>query len=217
MRYGNDAVPREQLEMGELVDALDRIRQRMTSYNIAPTQTEPVVLLRDSALVVEDMRWGWPNAAPGGRDHINARAETVHQLRTFASAFLYQRCLVRVDGWYEWKDGQPYLIYEPGGSWLAGLWKPIASAAPAYLVITKEASAHLAPIHHRMPAILTPEEALTWLDPRARPDQLRALLSPTPHPEVHFHPVTRNVGRNGYNHPDAIQPVEVAEQGVLAL
>jgi putative SOS response-associated peptidase YedK len=60
---------------------------------------------------------------------INARAEMVAQKPSFRSAFKKRRCIVPVDGFFEWKrDGkqkQPYLFSLADG-WLlplAGLWE----------------------------------------------------------------------------------------------
>ena len=63
---------------------------------------------------------------------INARAETLSQKPSFKEPFRHKRCIIPVNGFYEWKkDGKhkiPYWIYPNGknrdGNFfaLAGIW-----------------------------------------------------------------------------------------------
>ena len=65
----------------------------------------------------------------GGRKPINAKSETVARLPTFRDAYQKRRCILPVDGFYEWratKQGkQPYAIAlkdrSPFG--IAALWE----------------------------------------------------------------------------------------------
>mgnify|MGYP000504084191 CR=1 FL=1 len=98
-------------------------------YNIAPTQEIAAVrLLRDEErreLVL--MRWGlvpyWADDPSIGSRMINARSGSVADKPAFRSAFARRRCLVLVDGFYEWqqhgvpKGGkkQPYRIRRRDG------------------------------------------------------------------------------------------------------
>ena len=66
------------------------------------------------------MRWGlipyWCTDPAGGRKPINAKCETVRNLPTFRDAYRKRRCIVPVDGFFEWKAikgqraKQPYAI-----------------------------------------------------------------------------------------------------------
>ena len=85
------------------------------SWNVAPTNT--ALLVRGAEL--ETGRWGMP--APWGRRGnivINARAETVSSRPMFSEAFARRRCIVPVDGYYEWQKvgggKQPWFISEIG-------------------------------------------------------------------------------------------------------
>ena len=80
-------------------------------YNIAPTQSVPIVrqvAAREMVLV----RWGlvpsWASDLSIGYKLINARSETAASKPSFRSAFKQRRCLVVADGLYEWqKQGNP--------------------------------------------------------------------------------------------------------------
>ena len=165
-------------------------------YNIAPTQHAPVVLMRDGRRRLESLRWGlipsWAKDASIGSRMINARAETAATSNAFRSAFRSRRCLAPATGFYEWKKGQgggrkvPYHFTMQSGAplALAGLWEvwsPPGSAAPvhSFTIITTCANALVAPVHDRMPVILSPDAYARWLDPDTpNPADLAALLVP---------------------------------------
>jgi putative SOS response-associated peptidase YedK len=66
------------------------------------------------------MRWGlipyWCEDPKGGRKPINAKCETVRMLPSFREAYRKRRCILPVDGFFEWKAikgqkaKQPYAI-----------------------------------------------------------------------------------------------------------
>ena len=83
-------------------------------YNIAPTQTVPVIRqhpkepVRDLSL----MRWGlipsWAKDSSVAASMINARAETASTKPAFRDAVKSRRCLIPADGFYEWmRTGKP--------------------------------------------------------------------------------------------------------------
>jgi putative SOS response-associated peptidase YedK len=103
-------------------------------YNIAPTDQIPIVRIdpRDGEREVTMARWElipfWMKEKPRV-PHINARAETVHELPLFREGFAKRRCLIPATGFYEWQqraDGkQPYRFVrkdlEPFA--FAGIWE----------------------------------------------------------------------------------------------
>ena len=104
-------------------------------YNIAPHQNVAVVRAEQQQRRLSMLRWGllpaWTKDVKMAARLINARCETAHVKPSFRAAFQARRCLVPVDGFYEWKraDGgtkQPYRIHmRDGGLFaLAGLWEP---------------------------------------------------------------------------------------------
>src|SRR6056297_491364 len=104
-------------------------------YNAAPSQSLPVVTDADPD-TIQRMEWGLVPSWAGDRSdhgHINARAETLAEKRSFADAYESRRCLVPADGMYEWveRDGdkQPYRVALPDDELfaMAGLyerWEP---------------------------------------------------------------------------------------------
>jgi len=116
-------------------------------YNVAPSSMVPCVRVPygETKPVLENLKWGlipsWAKEPKIGFKLANARAETVAELPSFRSAFKKQRCLVPIDGFYEWNQAtqpkQPYYFSlkskEP--FYLAGLWEfwqPPTGAGSSY-------------------------------------------------------------------------------------
>ncbi len=155
-------------------------REYRPRYNLAPTDKTFIVLPEK----LTTARWGF--RAPSGPAVINARAETLAErplfkdaLQSLRPAELAERgrCLIPADGFYEWQQGQPVWFHRPDGRLLlmAGLYQVEPDGELAFTIITTAANSLVAPIHNRMPALLTPAAAIAWLA-RPRPD----LLSPAP-------------------------------------
>jgi putative SOS response-associated peptidase YedK len=124
-----------------IVEGLDvsdsRTRKVPPRYNAAPSQELLVIREnhRTGKRSLDLIKWGLiPHGCQdptGGRKPINAKAETVAELRTFRDAFAQRRCIVPVDGFFEWRAikgaraKQPYAIAMKDGSpfGLAGLWE----------------------------------------------------------------------------------------------
>jgi len=163
-------------------------------YNIAPTDPHVIVTQPHEERIVQVARWGL--VPPSARDsrqaarHINARAETLTARPAYRSAFEARRCLVPADGFYEWSGPkqarQPHWFHAAGGELLllAGLfetwWPAPGQPQVTFTIVTTEANVVMAPVHDRMPVILSDEQADTWLYPRASMAELRPLLAPPP-------------------------------------
>lgn len=146
-------------------------------YNIAPTQ-EVVTILQNGSAHLAQLRWGlipsWAKDETIGSRMINARAETLAEKPSFKGLLRSKRCLVLADGFYEWKkengsktpmyitmkSGEPFAFAGLWDSWKSPDGEPIRSCT----IITTEPNDVVAPIHDRMPAILTPEGREIWLD-----------------------------------------------------
>jgi putative SOS response-associated peptidase YedK len=154
------------------------------------------------------MRWGlipnWTKAAePGvpakGKPLFNARADRAATAPSFRDAVKKRRCLVPMDGWYEWVvEGdptargkavrQPFYLSNADGSrlYMAGLWSvwhdPAQRAVPPLLsctILTIDAVGDLARIHDRMPLPMPREHWAAWLDP-GHPAPRELLETPRP-------------------------------------
>jgi putative SOS response-associated peptidase YedK len=203
--------------------ALERPR-----YNLAPTQLMPVVI-NDGERMLDAYRWGlipsWAKEAAIGNKLINARGETVAEKPSFRSALKRRRCLALVDGWFEWKQSTkpktPYLFRRKDGRPMAfaGLWEEWTAPDTGELIrtctlITTGPNPLMAPIHDRMPVILSPEAQELWLRPEPQEASvLQPLLVPNENEPLEAWEVARVV-----NSPmnDVVACVErVASQSTL--
>ena len=75
------------------------------NYNVAPTQTVPVIYQDERINILDRFHWGlvpfWAKDTKIGSSLINARAETVETKPAFRAAFKRRRCLIPANGFYE--------------------------------------------------------------------------------------------------------------------
>jgi putative SOS response-associated peptidase YedK len=170
----------------KVLDLPDLVRR----YNIAPTQMSPIVVAAGRAREVRMGRWGlvppWSRDLSLGGRMINAAAETIEDTPAFREPFQTQRCLVPVNGYFEWQTRgsrkQPYRIALRSGALLAlaGLWNRWAPEAgepvDTFAIITTRANKLLADVNERMPVIIAPADHQRWLT--ASTQTARRLLVP---------------------------------------
>lgn len=210
------------------------------NYNVAPTSTVMTVVKRhdhdhpddDPRLRVRAMRWGlvppWAKEVGKGPLLFNARAETAPEKSSFRAAAKSKRCLVPMDGWYEWQKGPPdakgkptkvpYYMSPKDGTrlFMAGLWSvwrpkdagPDGDPLLSCSILTTDAVGDLREVHDRMPLIMPFDEWDAWLNPdgTAPPDlwqpPSRAVADAIDIREVA--PLVNRVGNNG---PELLAPV----------
>ncbi|MBC8403309.1 MAG: SOS response-associated peptidase [Candidatus Marinimicrobia bacterium] len=190
------------------------------SYNIAPTQTSPI-LIDDGIRRVELMRWGlipsWSKDMSFGARMINARAETLLEKPSFHNLVPNRRCVVITDGYYEWRKEisgkQPYYIHHPDGRLLpmAGLWDKWSNQEGkqvlSYTVITTKPQSELAFIHDRMPVILHRENLDQWLQTANNPAQTVLPLLQSYRGMLEAYTVSKMVNSPANNSPACTQPL----------
>ena len=197
------------------------------SWNVAPTDPLPVVRYdeKEHQRSLEVMRWGlvpfWAKDIKVGFANINAKAEGIESKPAFGKAFERRRCLVPVDGFYEWKktgtDKRPYTIglADRGIMALAGLWENWHSPADewvrSFAIITTRPNELCAELHNRMPVVLKPDLWPAWLGERQVPVRdLKAMLAPCPSEDMICWPVSPRVGNVKNNDPSLIEPIPAA-------
>jgi putative SOS response-associated peptidase YedK len=162
----------------------------------------------------------WAKDPKIGSSLINARAETVAEKPAFRSALRKKRCLIAVDGFYEWqavagqKTKQPYYIgvKDVPAFAFAGLaehWtSPEGAPVQTCTIITTTANSLMQPIHQRMPVILDPVDYDRWLDPEKQdPSDVLPLLQPFPADRMRAVPVSTLVNSPRNESPQCIAPV----------
>ncbi len=202
------ASPREVLAARLAVDEVvgDELPAR---WNVAPSTPLYAVAGARRGRRLGPLWWGLvPSWATEPRGVANARIESLLDKPTFEGALAGRRCLVPVDGFYEWEaapDGkQPWFLelMDKGPMAIAAVWdRWIGDGAEPYVgcaLITTPANEEVGRLHDRMPAILGPEHWDEWLDPANHDvDRLLRLLRPVPPGRLSTRPVSRRVNRVG--------------------
>lgn len=222
---GRYLLARPVAEVAAYFDVAGPTPNQAPSWNIAPTQDGLVVRRhpQSGGRHLDALRWGlvprWARDAAGAARLINARAEGIGEKPSFREAFARRRCLVPMDGFYEWrsegKHKQPFAVALRSGEPMAvaGLWEgwqqPDGSWLRTYTVITTEANARQALVHQRMPAILPRCDWKAWLG-ETPCDAPHALLRPCPPDDLAFWPVPARVGRVAENDAGLLARADVA-------
>lgn len=191
-------------------------------YNIAPSANILAVRnAQDGERELVSLKWGlvphWSPDPKTAYSTANAKAETVDTKPAFRTAFKSRRCLIPVDGWYEWQllpdqtFKQPWHYHaaddRPVG--IAGLWEHWEhgdQVLESCTLIVCEANALAKRVHDRMPVILDESDWASWLDPAVSPLIAKELLKPCPKDWLRVHPVSRAVSYARNDGPELIRP-----------
>jgi putative SOS response-associated peptidase YedK len=135
----------------------------------------------------------------------------------FRDAFRKRRCLIPVDGFFEWKaEGkgkQPYLFQRPDHRpfAFAGLWERWQPEEGPLLLTcclaTTTANGLVKQFHNRMPVILdTADSVAAWLDQSGTVGQLQELLRPAPDDFLQPVLVSKKVNDARFDGPECVEP-----------
>ena len=186
----------------------EQLAQTTERYNIAPTQSVPVVIENEGARFLDALQWGlipsWAKDPGIANKLINARAETLSEKPSFKVALSRRRCLIPSDGFYEWaREGaarQPMHIRRKDGELFsfAGLWEEWKQEDGTPLktctIITVAPNEVMEQIHNRMPAMLLPEYEADWLDvAHNKSADVVSFLRPYPAELIEAYPVNKRV------------------------
>jgi putative SOS response-associated peptidase YedK len=230
---GRFVIARERDDLAELFEIENlEMPGQLISYNIAPTQTVPIIVEREiDGMPSREMhaaRWGLlPSFAKdlSGPPLFNARIETALEKPSFREAAALKRCVVPASGYFEWTQGaekRPLYIHPPEGMLgFAGIywwWRDPAKAPTdpsrwvlTCSILTKESSPNLSEIHDRNPVMLSPDSLAAWMAPdfSTSPELLEALAreSDMVAAELAFYEVSAAVGSVKNNSPELIAAI----------
>jgi putative SOS response-associated peptidase YedK len=205
------------------VDALLRAApdEPVPRYNVAPQSRAWVARTsRNGGRELTPLVWGlvpyWTKDLKRAAKPINARSETVGSRPMFRELMASHRCVVPIDGFYEWQKTpagkMPYYfrLAEDAPMLLAGLWDRWrhgdAEPLETFTILTTPANPLIAPLHDRMPAIIDHGDLQRWLDARVEDAAAAAtLLSPFPAERMRGHSVSQRVNSAANEGPDLIE------------
>jgi putative SOS response-associated peptidase YedK len=186
---------------------LDEVPDLEPRFNIAPSQAIAIVR-RDPARPgrrLELAEWGFSGAGAANRANasarapsriVNVRVESMFTRVAFREAAAARRCLVVVDGFYEWRgtgrtkqafhvrrrDARPFAL---GGLWDGHVLAEGGSPGPVVTcaILTTTPAPPVDALHDRMPLMIAAESYDDWLDPsRCSPEEIMKLARAPAHP-----------------------------------
>jgi putative SOS response-associated peptidase YedK len=196
-------------------------------YNIAPMQQVPIIRqTADGKRELAQVRWGlvprWAKNPSIGVRMINARAETVATKGAFRNAFARHRCLIPVNGFYEWRrtpsanapmhigmaDGRPFGVAGLYERWLS----PDGEVLDTCTILTTAACVSLRDVHERMPVIVPGVDHARWLD--CANSDARDLLATWSGETLRAYQVSTRVNAVRNDDPGLLEPVANDEANV---
>ncbi|MCH2384824.1 MAG: SOS response-associated peptidase [Pedosphaera sp.] len=203
--------------------------------NLAPTQDALVAVQASGDVRLEAMRWGlippWARDKSIGAKLANARAETIDEKPSFRQPFRRRRCLLPVDGYYEWesrpsgkqpvyysmRDGDLFCLAGLWETWttpeqtdepeLPGLGQAQAETLCTFTVITTTPNRLAKRVHDRMPVIVHPADYDRWLSAESQAADLKQLLQPFDDESMRGHYVTPLMNNPRFEAPACIEPI----------
>ncbi|MFA6863927.1 MAG: SOS response-associated peptidase, partial [Dysgonamonadaceae bacterium] len=158
---------------------------------------------------------------------LNARADTIYERRSYKNAIVSQRCVLVVDGFFEWRHAPnqkiPYYIYPKDGTvfylgCIYNTWtdKETGEMKDTFSIITTEANPMMEFIHNskkRMPLILSKDDIAAWIDPESATETVNHLMKPYDESQMSAHTISKDAGYagNNRNYPEIKDVVEYNE------
>lgn len=191
------------------------------SYNVSPTQLAPVVLVRGEARVMERKMWGFlPATAKDTRSVFRYKTTVAKSVNVFdkpmwQDAIRTQRCLVPVNGYYEWRKTingkRPFYVQTEGQPLvgLAGVYSTWTDAEGieqgTFAIITIGDDSHTG----RSPVVIAPEDEANWLNPQvADVSSIFVMMQPLASDALVAHQVTTDLKNSKLNTPALLAPVK---------
>ena len=162
---------------------------------------------------------------------LNAVGETLFEKPSFRNNILTRRCILGVDGFYEWRTFNnrkyPYYITSATGDLLSlgciyDQWTDRQTGEVIYTfsIITTPANPMMETIHNtkkRMPFILRKEHEKLWVSPSLQPSDVANLIRPLHNDGLVAHTISMNANnsRNDRNYPGIMDQVDYPALGLF--
>ena len=213
-------------EAGVNVDEWSVLYHHLSAFSFAKI---PVMTQGDHARI-KAFHWGlipsWSKDEAQAKEMrmmtLNAKSETLFEKASFREAAKARRCLVFVNGFYEWKEVRkkkyPHYIslkgqavFAMGGVYDSWVNTETGEIIDSCSIVTTEANELMKEIHNvkqRMPLIFTKDKMNQWLDSSLGKDEVIKLMEPLPDGLLEAHTVSKLVSARGEdtNFPEAKKP-----------
>ena len=181
------------LEISDIFSCSLNTDELPISFNVAPTSRVLGIVNSTGGSSVVSFSWGliprWAPDASRAASLINARIETVAEKPSFRDLVAQYRCVIPMDGYFEWKEQLRHDAMKPikqpfyfsarsqsryshqGVLAVAGLWtawkdpnQSNGQVVHTAVALTTDANDMVSQVHHRMPVLLDRSGVANWLD-----------------------------------------------------
>lgn len=158
---------------------------------------------------------------------LNAVGETAFEKQSFREAITNQRCLLPINGFFEWRDFNktkyPYLIqlkneeiFSLGCIYDSWIDQSTGEIRNTFTIITTVANPLMEKIHNlkkRMPLIINKEDEALWIDKNLSKQNTLKLIKPFDEKKMTAYTISRDANHSRYdrNQPHIIEKVEYDE------
>jgi putative SOS response-associated peptidase YedK len=164
------------------IDLIIEKDEELKAVNIAPTNKISGIRKQEDKYILSSYDWGI-KFSKSSQLIFNSRMETIIEKKFWQNTFNRSRCLIPMSAFYEWKkEGSkkvPYRIFLKTEDLF---FVPALYYSNSASLLTTIPNEFIKPIHHRMPVILTYNNAVSFLTNTV--DQNLELCMPFPHPEI---------------------------------
>ena len=185
-------------------------------YNISPTLN---IAIYTNTKVYTYAHFGlipsW--ASKRSSMQINARSESVFEKSSFKEAYKQRRCLIPLNGYFEWKKdpiskkSQPHFVVSANGDYFvfAGIYESwydnaLEETLLTCALLTTQPNEKIATIHDRMPVILESNQWELWLNHKSNYNELNTLFIPLPSDKIKYFRVSEVVNNVKNNSVECI-------------
>ena len=158
---------------------------------------------------------------------LNARNDTIYERKSYKNAIVSQRCVLVVDGFFEWRHAAnqkiPYYIYPNDGTvfylgCIYNSWtdKDTGEMKDTFSIITTDANPMMEFIHNskkRMPLIMCKDDIAAWIDPESSLETVSYLMKAYDETLMSAHTISKeaNYANRNRNYPEIKDVVEYKE------
>ena len=207
-------------KFGLFRDDIGALKKR---YNIAPTINIPIYTHTKVYTYAHlGLIPSWANDRTAMQ--VNARSESVFEKSSFKEAYKQRRCLIPINGYYEWlkdpttKKSQAYFIHDAKQDYFAcaGIYESwydntLKQTILSCALLTTEPNETIATIHDRMPVILEPDNWALWLDTKRSYQELNRLYVPPKSDKINYFPVGEMVNSVKNDNVACMKEVAITE------
>ena len=206
-------------KLNKIFDLKNKIENKLNSYNVTPGQNINIILNYNYYNYILESNWGYSfvnKTTNQNQTVINSRIETINDKLLFKESFTKRKCIIPINGYYEWKNNGnqkiPYFIQLGDGEliYLAGIWRKELKddkKVRVFSIITRHADSKIKHIHNRMPIILNSNEASEYMD-KERSDQIiNDKITSDRDIHLKFHEVSKYVNNPQNNDFKCIEPI----------